>query len=211
MRLLFINLYLTICVFGFSQDTIRINNTNYSTLFSISKKYPLVVDWWITSSKVTCKNPIPRKNIFYPDPKVTEHSNLESSYKKSGFDRGHMSPAADNQCQTKEVLRESFYYSNISPQYHSLNAGEWKKLEIYCRDLAKKYDSIHVWSGNIGEMKKIGSVSVPEYCWKVVFIKKTNEWLFFIFKNTKVKAESFQRQMISKEEFKKVVKLELVN
>lgn len=211
MRLLLTSLSLTICIFGFTQDTIRINNTNYSSLFSISKKYPIVVDWWVTKEKVSCKNPIPRKNVFFPDPKIIKSSDLELSYKKSGFDRGHMSPAADNQCQTKEILRESFYYTNISPQYHSLNAGEWKKLEVYTRELSKKHDSIHVWSGNLGEIKKIGEVSVPEYCWKVLFIKKTNEWLFFIFKNSKEKLGSFEKLKVTKEYFKKYTQLELTN
>lgn len=196
--------------FGYSQDTINITHSNYSVLFSTSKKYPILVEWWITKDKVSCKNPIPRKNIFYPDPNIPEITNLEKSYKKSGFDRGHMSPAADNQCQSKEILKESFYYTNISAQYHSLNAGEWKKLEIYCRDLSKKYDSIHVWSGNLGEIKKIGDVSVPEICWKAILIKKTGQLMFFMFKNSKEKNKPFEKSMVDESDFRKQVKFEFI-
>ena len=119
-----------------------------------------------------------------------------------------MSPAADNQCQTNKELTESFYFSNISPQYHSLNAGDWKSLEVFSRELAKNNDSVHIWAGNLGEMKKIGSVSVPTHCWKVVYVKKTNKWSYFIFKNVNEKSKTFQKHEVSKEEFQKLVKFQ---
>lgn len=208
MRLLTTFILLVFFEFCWSQDTVKITNSNYISYFSKSKKYPHVVDWWITKNKVTCKKPIPRKNIFRPDPQIPELSDLESSYKKSGFDRGHMSPAADNQCLTEIIMNESFFYSNISPQYHSLNAGDWKKLEVWSRELSKKFDSIHIWSGNIGEIKKIGQVSVPEICWKVVLIKKTNETKYYLFKNEKKKSTGFSSHEVTKESFEKVVKFD---
>ena len=94
-----------------------------------------------------------------------------------------MSPAADNECPytkngvkipAEKMLTECFYFSNMAPQYHSLNAGDWKTVEVWERDMALKYDSVHIWCGNIGEIKKIGSVSVPKECWKLVYIKKFN-------------------------------------
>lgn len=204
---LFITLFITTSIF--SQDTVRLVHKNYISVFSKSKKYPVLVEWWVTKAKVSCANPIPRTDKFLPDPLLKEHTNLQESYTKSGFDRGHMSPAADNQCSGKQVLEESFYFSNMSAQYHSLNAGDWKSLETYTRNLSLDVDSIKVFSGNIGESMKIGVVSVPEKCWKVIYIKKTNKFRYFIFENSKVKSDGFQNNEVTESEFKKLVKFKL--
>lgn len=180
-----------------SQDTVRIKHTNYTTVFSKSKKYPVLVEWWATKAKIGCSTPLKRKDNFKPDPKLPKETDLINDYKNSGFDRGHMMPAADNLCQTPQVQDECFYFSNMSAQYHSLNAGDWKSVEVWTRDMALKYDSIHVWSGNIGEMKKIGTVSVPTECWKVVYIKKTKEYFAFMFDNKNIKQTGMKSHEVS--------------
>lgn len=170
-----------------SQDTIRLVHTNFTTVFSKTKKYPVLVEWWATKQKVNCPTPLKRKDNFKPDPKLPKDTDLSEDYRNSGFDRGHMMPAADNLCQTSQIQDECFYFSNMSAQYHSLNAGDWKTVEVWTREMALKYDSVHVWCGNIGEIKKIGRVSVPSECWKVVYIKKTNEFFAFLFENKNIK------------------------
>jgi endonuclease G len=190
---------LSLISWSYAQDTIRISHKNYITVFSKSKKYPVLVEWWVTNAKVTCDKPIPRKDKFAPDPKLPDHTNLELDYKGSGLDRGHMAPAADNQCETTKEMEECFYFSNMSPQYHSLNAGDWKSLEVFTREQAKKYDSVKVWAGNIGEIKKIGRVSVPNECWKVIYIKKTKEWYAFMFYNTTEKPTGLKSHEVPKE------------
>jgi endonuclease G len=174
---------LVISVTLFSQDVLVLKHTNYTSHFSKSKKYPVMVEWWETKAKVSCPNPLPRKDAFQPDPQATLETSIKEDYVGSGYDRGHMSPAASNQCQTTGVQIESFYMSNMSAQTHRLNAGDWKSLEVLTREWASKYDSVRIWAGNVGEIKRIGRVSVPKQCWKVVYIKKTKEWIAFIFEN----------------------------
>jgi hypothetical protein len=70
-------------------------------------------------------------------------------------------------------------------------------------------DSIKVWCGNIGELKKIGVVSVPTKCWKVIYIKKTNKYQYFIFDNIQSKQDGFQNNEVSEAEFKKQVNIKL--
>jgi len=189
-------LFLFVVFETYSQDTIRISHTNFTTVFSKSKKYPVMVEWWVTKNMVSCLNPLKRKDVFKPDPKLPNETNIAKDYVSSGFDRGHMMPAADNLCQTQQISEECFYFSNMAAQYHSLNAGDWKSLEMKTRHLASTEDSIKVWTGNIGEIKKIGSVSVPEKCWKVILIKKTNTWLAYIFENTKSKPDGIDNNQV---------------
>jgi endonuclease G len=167
-----------------AQDTVRIKHTNYTTVFSKSKYYPVLVEWYTTKAKIGCEKPLTRKDNFKPDPLLLAETNLLEDYKGSGTDRGHMMPAADNLCQTPQVQDECFYFSNMAAQYHSLNAGDWKSLEVLTRSIALEKDSVHVWCGNIGEAKRIGKVAVPEQCWKVIYTVKSKEYQAYIFNNT---------------------------
>ena len=174
-----------------------IKHTNYTSVFNISKKYPVLVEWWVTKEMVSCPKPLKRKDNFKADPLLTEHTNLSQDYVGSGYDRGHMMPAADNLCQTQLVQDESFYFSNMSAQTPQLNRGDWKSLETFTREEVKLKDSVHVWVGNVGEIKKIGRVSVPKYCWKVIHIKKENKWVAYLFENNTSAPDGFKNNEVA--------------
>ena len=179
-----------------SQDIVILKHTNYTSHYSVSKKYPVMVEWWETRAKIGCSTPLPRKDNFKPDPLLPKETDLGTDYVGSGFDRGHLMPAKSNQCQTPSVQDECFYYSNMAAQYHRLNAGDWKSLETMTRDVAVKEDSVHVWAGNIGVIKRIGKVSVPKQCWKVVYFKKSNEWMAFLFENDESKPDGMYNNKV---------------
>jgi DNA/RNA endonuclease G (NUC1) len=69
--------------------------------------------------------------------------------------------------------------------------------------MSVKYDSVYVWAGNLGVEKKIGSVSVPKECWKVVYIKKKNEYHYFIFRNTSDKPDGMENNRVTKSDLEK--------
>ena len=82
------------------------------------------------------------------------------------------------------AMAESFFYSNVAPQVPALNRGNWKKLEDYTRKLVKDYDSVLVWCGSVTiEFKHIGRVTVPDYCWKIICIKRTAAVKAYSFRN----------------------------
>ena len=174
-RILSIVVLLVITVTLKAQDIVVIKHTNYTTHFSKSKRYPVLVEWETTKAMVGCPTPLKRKDNFKPDPQLVDETNIAFYYVKSGYDRGHVMPAADNLCQTQAIQDECFYFSNMIPQTHRLNAGDWKSLETATRNWALISAKVRVWSGAIGEQKKIGLVSIPTQCWKVVEIagKKT--------------------------------------
>lgn len=158
-----------------AQDVVILKHQNYTSHFSKSKRYPVLVQWETTKAMVGCPTPLKRKDNFKPDPQLVDETNIAFYYVKSGYDRGHVMPAADNLCQTQEIQDECFYFSNMVAQTHRLNAGDWKSLETATRNWAMISEKVRVWSGSVGEAKKIGLVSVPTQCWKVVEIagKKT--------------------------------------
>ena len=177
-----------------AQDIVVLKHTNYTTHFSKSKRYPVLVEWTTTKEMVGCPTPLKRKDNFKPDPQLVDETNIAFYYLKSGYDRGHVMPAADNLCQTQAVQDECFYYSNMAAQYHSLNAGDWKSLETLTREWAVKDDSVHIWAGNIGEAKRIGSVAVPTQCWKVVQV--AGKWHAYLFNNDLSPADGFENNEV---------------
>jgi len=186
-------------------DTVRLKHTNYTAVFSKSLKYPVLIEWWTTKAMVTCPTPLKRKDAFKPDPLLPVETNIAADYVGSGTDRGHMMPAADNLCQTQAVQDECFYFSNMSAQYHSLNAGDWKSLETYTRQTAAVADSVKVWCGNIGVAKTIGKgTAVPTHCWKVIYIKSKNEWHAYLFANTTDKPDGMQNNEVPVAQIEKI-------
>lgn len=190
-----------------AQDVVVLKHTNYTSHFSKSKRYPVLVEWWETKAKVGCPNPLPRKDNFKPDPLLPNETNIGADYVNSGTDRGHLMPAKSNQCQTPAVQDECFYYSNMAAQYHSLNAGDWKSLETLTREWAVINDSVHIWAGNVGEAKRIGKVAVPTKCWKVVYVVKTGEWFAYLFENNTSKPDGLNNNKVLVSDIEKLTGL----
>jgi endonuclease G len=198
---------LVISVTLFAQDVVVLKHTNYTSHFSKSKKYPVMVEWWETKAKVGCPTPLPRKDNFKPDPLLPVETNIGNDYVGSGLDRGHLMPAKSNQCQTQAVQDECFYYSNMAAQTHRLNAGDWKSLETLTREIAVKQDSVHIWAGNVGEIRRIGKVAVPKQCWKVVYTKKSNEWMAFLFENDQSNPDGINNNKVDLSDIEKLTGL----
>lgn len=95
-------------------------------------------------------------------------------YRNSGWDRGHMAPAADMK-MTPRTMQESFMYVNACPQNRNLNAGVWKSLEERCRNLARIYGRIWIACGPIYNRCEFGTigphhVAVPDAFFRVMLI-----------------------------------------
>ena len=154
-----------------------------------------MVEWWITKNTLTCVDKVKRGDKFIADPKLPNETDLQSDYTGAGFDRGHNMPAADAVCD-QIANEESFYFSNMTAQYPALNRGDWKSLEILSREIALKEDSVKIWCGSVGVAKNIGTTAVPTQCWKVVYTKKTNEYIAFIFDNNTTKADGIHNNQV---------------
>ena len=112
-----------------------------------------------------------RSNDFRSDSLISTVSASIYDYKNSGFDRGHLAPAADMKWSTK-AMSESFYMSNISPQNPGFNRGIWRILESRVRNWAIANESVYVVVGGVLKkgLETIGDneVAVPRYFFKVI-------------------------------------------
>lgn len=179
-----------------SQNTVLIINKEYQTDFDTVLKYPKVVTWWLTKQKLCCDKKYPRTNKFTPDPKLHKHTNIDKHYIRSGYDRGHNYPAADAACDST-AMRESFFFSNMTPQHPNVNRGDWKDLEEETRKISLEKDSVKVWTGSWGELKRIDGMSIPTDCWKVIYIVSTKEYKAYHFKNEKTSSLGIKSREVS--------------
>lgn len=115
-----------------------------------------------------------KRPYFEIDPLVKTEAAHWKNYKKSGYDRGHLCPAADRKFD-KKAYEETFLTSNISPQLNSFNAGIWNNLEKQVRYWAKKENEVYVVTGPIFENNNtaIGfeNVTVPTHFYKIILKK----------------------------------------
>ena len=143
----------------------------YTASYNSDLRIPNWVAWQLTGVHTEGKNK--RAGVkFHEDTDVPMPRAVDFDYVRSGYDRGHLCPSADNRWDAI-AQEQSFLLTNVCPQDHNLNVGDWHELENLCRKWAKTYGSIYVVAGPVlfkGKHKTIGKnkVTVPEAFFKVV-------------------------------------------
>lgn len=117
----------------------------YTAHFNPDLHIPNVVIYELTGTEA--EGALPRYKNFMTDDTVPGCATPQD-YSYSGFDRGHMAPAADMKWD-EDAMRESFYMTNICPQVKALNTGAWNKLEGRVREWAKRDSVLIVATGPI--------------------------------------------------------------
>ena len=164
-----------------------ITHKGYTVSYNYNWKIPNWVAYELTDWEV--EGEVPRYDRFKPDPMVPANATATTDdYKYSGYDRGHMAPAADMKWD-EQAMKESFYLSNICPQNPNLNGGVWKELEEQVRDLASQKGRIFVVCGPIvtDDSHRLGvnEVVVPQAFFKVLLQEENGEiyTIGFVYEN----------------------------
>lgn len=137
--------------------------------FNSDNKTPNWVSWELLRSET--EGTSPRYNKFWCDEDI-EGCPTHYDYTHSGYDRGHMCPAADQKWSDTAMI-DCFSLANIAPQDNSLNSGAWSTLEKKERLWAQRDSAIVIVAGPIYEKtdtKRIGDagVRVPSAFFKVI-------------------------------------------
>ena len=169
-----------------AENTQYICHGNYAVHYRYDTKTAEFVVEHLDDSDIN--GPAKRKDDFRPDPKVPDDKEASmDDYKASGYDRGHLVPAADNRTD-QDQMSESFFLTNMIPQDPGNNRVIWRILELGVRNTAAEGNDIYVSSGTIYEdgYLVIGdNVGVPTKVWKVVYNHTNGETIGFIFPNKK--------------------------
>ena len=115
-----------------------------------------------------CMGPAVRSNDFHLDRRAPGCPDNQA-YRASGYDRGHLKPAADSKTSQAD-MHASFLMTNMAPQTPGLNRGVWKKLEEHVRAWSFAQGEVHVTCGpsdySVGTLPS--GVRVPAAFWKVI-------------------------------------------
>ena len=164
-------------------DGIRVDYKHYCLGFNKEHKQANWVYYELGSANLTGK--ASRKNDFRVDPKISRWSATPDDYKRSGYDRGHLCPAADMSFNAK-AMSETFYMSNMSPQVPMFNRGIWKELEEHVRNRARK-EKLYVVTGPIFKSNKgaigKGKVTVPGYYYKLFYSPSKQQMIAYVLPN----------------------------
>lgn len=153
------------------------DHDTYAVGYSSRYKQPVWTIYHLTDRMFNHQGKFDRNEFVFRTNPLGRKETIRSTsadYTGSGYDRGHMVPAAD-MSWTLDGLEDTFYMSNICPQTPLCNRGVWKQLEQWTRDNAHMEKDLIVVSGPIfstnGTEKVIGksNVVVPEAFFKVIY------------------------------------------
>lgn len=155
-----------------------IQHAGYVVSYNPTLRIPNWVAYELTAEETNGE--AERTDEFLPDPLVKGDPVLTSDYTRSGYDRGHMAPAADMRW-SDQAMQESFYMTNMCPQNHNLNKGDWNDLEIKVRSWARYFGHVYVCCGPIVEpgYATIGTyrkIAVPQAFFKVILAEKNGHY-----------------------------------
>ncbi len=146
-----------------------ISHSGYSLVYSEEHEQAKWIAYELTKEETNSL--FERTDKFLVDPFVSTGTAENSDYADSGYDRGHLAPAAD-MGWSATAMKESFYFSNMSPQLPGFNRGVWKRLEELMRSWAIDNSAIYIVTGPIltSGLPTIGGnrVSIPNYYYKVI-------------------------------------------
>lgn len=162
-----------------------------------------VADWVLEVLTVsrTVGTATRKRSRFSGDPDLSAADRSEPvDYARSGYDQGHMAPAADMKWD-QAAMDESFYLSNMAPQVGAgFNRGIWRQLEEYVRDLIYEREPIVVITGpiytdsdklmvakNRDHVSRTTDVTIPAHFYKIIFDPDRKRAIAFKLPNKKLK------------------------
>lgn len=156
-----------------------ITHIGYTTSYNSKTLNPDWVAYELTREEV--QGEYKGKTSFCWDPDVKGRKSRREDYKnEEGWDKGHMAPRADMKWSV-QAFEESYYLSNICPQNHDLNAGDWLKTENLARRMAEKYGSVYIICGPVFVTNAYGTLGenkvwIPDGFFKALLVRSNGRY-----------------------------------
>jgi len=127
-------------------DWLICRNPAYISCIDTRTNLPVWVSHAITKELIEFGDTI--KRVRPKDPSYSKDDRYKilknEAYNGSGYDHGHMAPAADFKWSAN-VYKNSFLMTNMAPQHGCLNQKGWCHLEALCREWAKEHTGLIVY------------------------------------------------------------------
>lgn len=148
-----------------------INYEGFTVGFNPEMHQPWFVAWELTPERAFADVSTRADARFAPDPDVAGCATL-NDYRRSGFDRGHMAPAADMKW-SHQAMADCHLLTNMCPQLQAINSGAWATIEKNARNWTRRHGHLYIVAGPVlsdSLTRTIGrsEIPVPERFFKVI-------------------------------------------
>lgn len=133
---------IVMCCVNAVAQAITIDHPQYYSIYNCGLRCPAQVGWTVQPADLGSARRLAGWHFVSDVPDLLAYVR-HSDFTNSGYQRGHLCPAADRSA-CSELMRGTFRLSNVAPQVPSLNTGAWKASENFCRAAALKYGSVDV-------------------------------------------------------------------
>lgn len=160
---------------------------DFAVLHSGVTHGPLWSAEYLTRDHLTAAKSEVRTNRFFHEPRLPAGEGAQlADFRKTGYDRGHMSPAGDRWNDT--AMAESFSLANIVPQNPTNNRQIWARIESAVRRMASHAGEAYVVTGPMfhgTQLVAIGTsgVLVPTELFKVVYLPRQQRAFAIVVQN----------------------------
>ena len=169
------------------KNTVGLCFEAFAVMHSGVSRTPLWSAEHLTRDSLREARTVKRHDAFHEEETLPPQDRaLLKDYTRSGFDRGHMAPAAD--MPTEKAQHESFSLANIVPQNPHNNQILWSAIEGATRHLTNQRGELYVITGPVFEGDKIERINnrvfVPTHVFKAVYDPLRKEAAAWITANT---------------------------
>ncbi len=173
-----------------SLASVQVQYTALDVNFNPKLHIPNSVSYVLTAAMVAqCDAPGAEKRENYNFERDSQVKGCPEfwDYKRTGYDRGHMAPAMDMRF-SPETMAECFLMTNMVPQVHDLNEGEWNSMEIALHRWARALGALVIVTGpvpgaSLGTIGQSYDITVPARLFKAVLDPQRNMAIAFVFDN----------------------------
>jgi len=183
-------------------NCITLENIHYYTCYSPQDRIPLWSLHELKREQVAGQRE--RTNDYRRDSRVAMPVEA-SAYRLSGFDRGHMVPAADMRLDY-ESMSDTFFMTNMTPQRPEFNRGIWRVLENKIRKdflATGQAGDVFVYTGII-EQENLptldSKVVIPEFLYKIIYNQKFHTIRSYLISNHRYSSSELESFRVSVDE-----------
>jgi endonuclease G, mitochondrial len=147
--------------------------TSFAIAFEPTRKAPIWAGYALTRATAEASSP-GRLGDFAADPEIPRDLQArDTDFRRSGWDRGHLVPAAVAGRLSAQTRIAGNWYTNVAAQAPAQNRGTWSRLEAWVRQQARAHGEVQVIVGTVfaDELPeaRIGTgVAVPSHFFLIV-------------------------------------------
>lgn len=149
----------------------------FAVLYSGISRTPIYSAEYLTCERINQARSLARKDSFHEESRLPTNVRATlNDYRRSGYDRGHLSPNGDMANVSQQF--DSFSLANIAPQNGTHNRGLWQEIERDTRNLTLKYGELYVVTGVVFQGRQVAQIGdgvlVPSHFFKAVYVPGIN-------------------------------------